>query len=104
MAKKIKWSPEAYEDLKEICDYIKKDSLSYAATVAEKIVNSVKKITQFPEAGRIVPETNKPEIREIFKYSYRIIYVIYDDYILLAGIIHGKRLLENIEDRFQKDN
>ena len=75
MAKKIKWSPEAFEDIKEITNYIKKDSPAYSVTVAEKLLDSVKQIIQFPEAGRIVPEINKPEIREVLRYSYRIIFI-----------------------------
>ena len=44
--------------------------------------------------GRIVPELNDPDIREIFVYSYRLIYQIEDGTIVFVAVVYGKRLLE----------
>ena len=33
-------------------------------------------------------------IREVFAYSYRLIYRVESDQITVAAIVHGKRLLE----------
>jgi len=41
----------------------------------------------------VVPEFGEDTIREIFAYSYRIIYQIEDEEITVAAVIHGKRLL-----------
>ncbi len=49
----------------------------------------------FPESGRVVPEVMRIEIREIFVYSYRMIYAVGEDEILIVAIVHGKQLLEN---------
>jgi plasmid stabilization system protein ParE len=43
--------------------------------------------------GRVVPETDNEKIREIFAYSYRVIYEIKLDRIYILGIIHGKQEL-----------
>lgn len=40
-------------------------------------------------------------IREKFVYSYRLVYRVRDETITIVGIIHGKRLLENVVDRFK---
>jgi len=45
--------------------------------------------------GRKVPEFNDETIREIFVYSYRLIYKLNEEEILFAAVVHGKRLLEN---------
>lgn len=50
--------------------------------------------------GRVVPELGDESIRERFVYSYRIIYQIEKERILIVAVIHGKRLLESISDRF----
>ena len=51
-------------------------------------------IPDFPELGRIVPEISDAAIRERFVYSYRIIYRIESEGILIAAVIHGSRLLQ----------
>ena len=51
--------------------------------------------------GRIVPEIDEKEIRERFVYSYRLVYRIQNSTITIVAIIHGKRLLENVSERFE---
>ncbi|MGM0540047.1 MAG: type II toxin-antitoxin system RelE/ParE family toxin [Thermodesulfobacteriota bacterium] len=48
----------------------------------------------------MVPEIGDEKIRERFVYSYRLIYRMDQDQILIIAVIHGKRLLENIGSRF----
>ncbi len=99
MARRLNWSPEAIEDIESIASYIGRDSPWYAKIVATKIVETAETITLFPEAGRIVPEIGNAAIRERFTYSYRIIYRIEPDQILVAAIIHGNRLLQTFTQR-----
>ena len=55
-----------------------------------------------PMIGRVVPEMGQSQVREHFIYSYRIIYEIKDKTINIVAVIHGRRLLESVEDRFDK--
>ncbi len=96
-----KWSPEAIEDLESIAEYIARDSEFYARSVVSKILAISSKIPEQPLIGRIVPEINSERIRERFVYSYRLVYRIHNNIITVVAIIHGKRLLENISDRFE---
>lgn len=57
---------------------------------------------EFPLIGRTVPEIGDENTRERFIYSYRLIYRIEPNRILIVAVIHGKRLLENIADRFEE--
>jgi len=95
MAYRLEWSEEALEDIESIATYIEKDSLFYAKLVVSKIFEKAEILQEFPELGRIVPETNDETIREVFIYSYRLIYKIKDNTILFIAVIHGKMLLEN---------
>ena len=97
----IKWSPEATEDLESIAEYIARDSEFYARSVVSKLLAVSRKIPDQPLLGRIVPELSKQEIRERFVYSYRLVYKIQNSSIIIVAIIHGKRLLENISERFE---
>jgi plasmid stabilization system protein ParE len=94
MAYEVVWSPRAVEDVEAIALYIAADSISYAAAVVKKIVDTTRSLSNFPLAGRVVPEFGEENIREKLVYSYRIIYRIQGETITIAAVIHGKRLLE----------
>ena len=78
-------------DLKQIHEYIAKDSRYYAKKVVQTIVEKTEELMVFPEIGRIVPEIDDPNIRELFVYSYRLIYEISSDGIEILAVIHGRR-------------
>jgi plasmid stabilization system protein ParE len=86
----VKWSLPAKSDLKQIHDYIATDSRYYAKKVAQTIVEKTEDLSSFPKRGRIVPEIGDASVREIFVYSYRLIYEITPDGIEILGVIHGK--------------
>ena len=100
MEYQVTWSPEAVEDLESIAEYIERDSSYYAQSVVSQVLETSRKIKEFPLIGRVVPEIGDEDIRERFVYSYRLVYKIQQQRILVVAVIHGKRLIENIEARF----
>ena len=102
MEYRVTWSPEALEDLESIAEYIERDSLFYAQSVVSKILGASRNIKEFPLIGRVVPELGDENIRERFIYSYRLVYQMKQQNILIVAVIHGKRLLKNIEERFEE--
>ncbi len=94
MAYRVDWSPAALEDVEGIAEYIVRDSSSYAAAVVTRILESTRKLEQFPFAGRIVPEVGQDTIREVFAYSYRIMYRVKADRVTVATVVHGKQQFE----------
>ncbi|SRR5690606_10342488 len=91
MAGKVVWTSQAGEDLENIAEYISRDSEYYASSFVTEIYNSIQTLDEFPERGRVVPELNDNNIRELFVKEYRIIYKIEKDRIIVLTIIHGKR-------------
>jgi toxin ParE1/3/4 len=55
-----------------------------------------------PLIGRIVPELQQPKLRERFLYSYRLIHEIGSERIAILAVIHGRRLLDTIGERFER--
>ncbi|HTR26692.1 MAG TPA: type II toxin-antitoxin system RelE/ParE family toxin [Terriglobales bacterium] len=94
MAHRIVWSRCAAQDLDSITDYIAADSPAYAGVVLKNIVNQTRILARFPRAGRKVPEFDDENIRELIAYSYRIIYRLQDEEVLIVAVIHGKRVLQ----------
>lgn len=101
MALKLIWSPEAVEDVEAIASYIERDSLWYAKNVVSKIVETAETIPAFPEIGRMVSEVGDEAVRERFIYSYRLIYHLKPENILLVAVIHGSRLLQPFVQRLE---
>lgn len=87
----VRWSKPAKLDLKQIHDYIARDSKFYAQKISAEIIEKSEKLTLFPEIGRIVPEIGDPNIRELLIYSYRLIYEVFPDKVEVLALIHGKR-------------
>jgi toxin ParE1/3/4 len=87
----VKWSGPARMDLKQIHDYIANDSRYYAKKVVQTIAERTEELMAFPQRGRMVTEIDNPNIRELFVYSYRLIYEISSEGIEILAVIHGKR-------------
>ena len=94
----VKWSVPARNDLKQIHDYIAKDSKFYAQNVIQEIVAKTETLTELPEIGRIVPEISDQNIRELIVYSYRLIYEMSGAGVEILAIIHGRRDFNSIWD------
>jgi len=48
-------------------------------------------LLNFRRAGRKVPEFDDDNVRELIVYSYRVIYRIQENAVVIAAVIHGKR-------------
>lgn len=96
MGTRVNWSPEALDDVDAIAAYIAKDSPFYASAVVQKLLATAQSLGTFPYMGAIVPEVGEPEFRERFVYSYRLIYRVTAEQVLIVAVIHGRRLLDPI--------
>ena len=90
---KIQWSPLAIGRVTEIAEYIALDSPVAADKWVNEIFNSVEKLLDFPEIGRVVPELEDRTIRELIKGNYRIIYKIEISIISVLTVRHGRQIL-----------
>ena len=74
--------------------------LNYAGIFTIKVFEAVERLKLFSESGRIVPELNRKEIREVILGNYRIIYRIKEEIAEILTVYHSARLLEidNIEN------
>ena len=70
----VRWTDQAIEHLAAIKDFISQDSSAYAQAVVGRLYQSVGQLAQFPDSGRMVPESGRPEIRELVRPPYRIVY------------------------------
>lgn len=91
---KIKWTPQSLDDIEAIANFIARDSDYYAQMFTISVFEVAERLELFPESGRIVPELNRREIREVIFGNYRIIYRIKNDLIQILTVYHSARLLD----------
>ena len=89
------WADPAKFDLRAIHVFIASDSKYYAKKVVQDIMDRTNILKEYPRSGRKVPEIDDENIREIFMYSYRIIYEIKLEKVYIIAIIHGRRDLSS---------
>jgi addiction module RelE/StbE family toxin len=93
---KIVWTEPAVEDLHELHAYIARDSEMYASGFVERIILAAERLVTHPKVGRVVPEANDEDIRELLLQRYRIVYRVKGELIEILGVIHGARDLEEL--------
>ena len=88
---KIEWTEPAVSDLKGIRDYIGRDSEYYASRFIARILEAVERLKDLPEMGRIIPEAEGIDIRELLFRNYRIMYRVEQGRVLVLAVIHAAR-------------
>ncbi|HUI33637.1 MAG: type II toxin-antitoxin system RelE/ParE family toxin [Dysgonamonadaceae bacterium] len=89
---RINWTFQAKGDLKNIAEYISKDSKLYAKLQITRLKTRTRILKTQPRSGKIVPEINIDNIRELTEGSYRIIYkIVENNQIDILTIHHSAR-------------
>lgn len=96
MVQKIEWTTRARKDLRDIYEFVARDSSRYAQIQIENIQNAVSNLANFPLIGHIVPEFPHLTYREILVGNYRVLYRFEEAQgrVIVMSIVHGRRLLK----------
>ena len=87
----VRWSLTAGNDLQNIEVFIARDSVIHAVTFVDRVVESAESLLKTPQIGRMVPEFNRPDLRELIFRSYRIVYLLQSDEAFILRVVHGSR-------------
>ncbi len=88
---KLVWSEPALSDIESIRDYIRRDSEFYAGRFINRIIEAVETLVELPARGRLVPEADDPNTRELLFQNYRIMYRLEGTRIIILAIAHAAR-------------
>ena len=92
----INWTLQALSDLKDLADYISKDEKHYAKLQVIRLKSSVEILKNQIEIGRIVPEFDRENLRQIIEGNYRIVYkIVNKDRVDILTIHHSSRDLKS---------
>lgn len=88
----VRWTEQAVTDIREIRAFIERDSARYGRLVAERLVQAAERLKMFPDSGRVVPELDRDDVREIIVGAYRIVYHSEANAVTLLTIFRSSRL------------
>lgn len=93
MSRAVLWSPTAKAELEAIAKYVARTSSIYAERLIDRILARAEHAAIFPEAGRMVPEGRRNDVREVFEGSYRIIYLVQSARVDVLAVVHSRQQL-----------
>lgn len=88
---RVEWSSPARVDLLDIRGFIGRDSQHYAEQFTRRIVLATRRLREFPDSGRMIPELGESDLRELIVQSYRVMYRREPNRVLVLAIMHGAR-------------
>ena len=78
----VRWTQRARDDLRDIHDFIARDSPRAAEALVERLLTATERLAVFPESGRVVPEFPALGYREIIVSSYHVLYRLADNRVV----------------------
>jgi len=100
----IIWTQPALSDLNDVANYIALDNFTAAERLVRNVFAGVERLEQFPDSGRIPPELQNSQYREIIIEPCRIFYRKAQDKVYIVYLMRSERQLRKyiIDDRTQK--
>jgi len=90
----IAWSDRAIQDLKDIVEYISRDSKAYAQSFELQMREKIERLGTLPESGPVIPEDRSGSIRQITVGNYRVLYRHSKADVFIVTVVHGARKIE----------
>lgn len=85
------WSPLADAQVDDAVAYIAADDPAAALAWLERMLERVRSLADYPGSGRMVPELQREDVRELIVPPYRVMYRRTADAVEIAAIRHGAR-------------
>ncbi len=89
---KVRFTPSAKTQFLSALSHIRKDKPSAAISFRNRAEKILRRLEDFPESGRIIPEFPELPYREVIISPYRFFYKIKDDVVWIVAVWHGAQL------------
>ena len=92
---KVTLAESAVRDLDEIVAHYKEQGApDVGADLVAEILDRIESLSDYPDAGRVVPEFESPRLREMIKPPFRIVYRRDKERVRVVRVWRSERLLE----------
>ncbi len=98
MTYKVIFTPSARDQFLSALESIRHDDPSAALAFREKAEESLSRLRQFPESGRVLPEFPDLPFREAIVAPYRFFYRVKGDTVWVVATWHGAQLPDEPPD------
>jgi toxin ParE1/3/4 len=88
---RLVWSPLADVQVDDAVAYVAADDPAAALAWLERLLERVRSLADYADSGRMVPELQREDVRELIVPPYRVIYRRTADAVEIAAIRHGAR-------------
>ncbi|RZK36148.1 MAG: type II toxin-antitoxin system RelE/ParE family toxin [Hymenobacter sp.] len=85
---RIHWSDKALAQLADITEGIRSYSEAAAERTENDLLAAASRLGEFPQLGRIVPESKLAIVRELFVGKYRLVYTLSDFQVEIVAVLH----------------
>ena len=89
---KIRFTPSARNQFLAALQYIRLDKPRAARRFRNRAESSLRRLSDFPDSGRTIPEFPELPFRELIVSPYRFFYRLEGNTVWIAAVWHGAQL------------
>lgn len=88
---KVQWSEHALEQVEQIFAYIVRDRPNVAVDIVDGLFDTAEQLSETPEMGPPWPPAQRQDLRFILFKTYRILYRVDEDRVIVTSVRHTRR-------------
>lgn len=88
----VRFTPSGRMQFLRAVAYIHQDNPSAAKRFRQRVEKSLRKLREFPESGRALPEFPELSYREVVVSPYRFFYRVQGKIVWIVAVWHGAQL------------
>jgi plasmid stabilization system protein ParE len=89
---RVRFTPTGRAQFLAAITYIRHENLRAAAHFRQQAEEAIRRLEQFPESGRVVPEFPELPYREVMVSPYRCFYRLKEKTVWVVTVWHGAQL------------
>lgn len=95
---RVQFTPLARAQFLSALSYIRKDKPTAAVNLRKRAEKILRRLEDFPESGRIIPEFPDLPHREVIVPPYRFFYRCKNNVVWISAVWHGAQIPEEPEE------
>jgi plasmid stabilization system protein ParE len=89
---KVRFTPSARVQFLEGLEYIRRDNPAAARNLRDRSEAALRRLEEFPESGRSIPEFPELPHREVIVRPWRFFYRVVGATVWIVAVWHGARI------------
>jgi toxin ParE1/3/4 len=91
---RVRFTSSARAQFLAALTYIRRDNPGAALSFRERVETVLRRLEEFPDSGRVVPEFPELPYREVIIAPYRFFYRVKGEIVWIVAVWHGAQLPE----------